>query len=258
VRLIHRGKIINIEIQTGGNSDFINRSLYYWSRLYSSQLKESEQYDLLKPVISINLLEFILFPNLPIHNTYMLMDDETDEVLTDHCVMHYIEIPKLESSLRNGKFKDWLLYFVHEGKVNDDSRKEVNDLAEKSEEIHEAHKRYENFLSDDELRYQYEAHLKWKRDKYMMEQIARKEGLEKGMKEGLEQGIEQGIKQGIEQGIEQGLEQGIEQGLEKGKTLGEESASKKIALRMLEMEIEISKIAEVTGLEPVEIEKLSR
>ncbi|PID78358.1 MAG: hypothetical protein CSB21_00565, partial [Deltaproteobacteria bacterium] len=55
------GEIFNIEVQTSGNEIFKNRSLYYWSRLYSSQLEQGRKYHNLYPVICINILDFKLF-----------------------------------------------------------------------------------------------------------------------------------------------------------------------------------------------------
>ena len=53
-----------MEIQSIGSREFIQRSLYYWSKLYASQLKEGHEYKKLNPVICINLLDFILFPDM--------------------------------------------------------------------------------------------------------------------------------------------------------------------------------------------------
>ena len=74
------------------------------------------------------------------------------------------------------------------------------------------------------------------------------EATEKGLKEGRQKGLEQGIKEGLEQGIKEGLEQGIEQGTQQ-KTL-------EIAKKMLNKNIDITTIEEITGLTKEEITKL--
>ena len=55
------GRIYDVEVQTSGNDIFKNRTLYYWAKLYSSQLKESNLFSKLKPTICINVLDFDLF-----------------------------------------------------------------------------------------------------------------------------------------------------------------------------------------------------
>ena len=55
------GKPFNIEMQTGGTNIFRNRSLYYWAKLYSSQLLESDKWRKLMPAISINALDYVFF-----------------------------------------------------------------------------------------------------------------------------------------------------------------------------------------------------
>ena len=66
------------------------------------------------------------------------------------------------------------------------------------------------------------------------------EATEKGLKEGRQKGLEQGIKEGLEQGIEKGTQQ---------KTL-------EIAKKMLNKNIDITTIEEITGLTKEEITKL--
>ncbi|MBF0204997.1 MAG: PD-(D/E)XK nuclease family transposase [Desulfamplus sp.] len=58
---------------------FINavlaRSLYYWAKLYSSQLNEGNKYITLFPVVCINILEFEMFRQFEkYHSTFVLRD----------------------------------------------------------------------------------------------------------------------------------------------------------------------------------------
>ena len=64
---------------------------------------------------------------------------------------------------------------------------------------------------------------------------------------GKEEGIEQGRKQGIEQGIEQGLEQGRKQGIEQEKRKNQKE-KEEMAKKLLEMNIPMEKVKEVTNL----------
>ena len=64
------GKLYNIEIQLQGNETYKSRSLYYWAKLYSSQLDKGESYLELQPTISINLINFDLTKNKNFHSAY--------------------------------------------------------------------------------------------------------------------------------------------------------------------------------------------
>ena len=49
-----RDKLINVEIQLKGNNDYRDRTLFYWAKLYASELKSGETYDQLKKTICKN------------------------------------------------------------------------------------------------------------------------------------------------------------------------------------------------------------
>ena len=52
------GELINIEIQVSNTTDMVNRSLYYWRKLFSSSLKSGDQYSELPMTIMINILDY--------------------------------------------------------------------------------------------------------------------------------------------------------------------------------------------------------
>jgi len=84
------------------------------------------------------------------------------------------------------------------------------------------------------------------------EQI-KNEGMKQGMELGVKQGMELGVKQGVEQGVKQGVELGVKQGVE----LGVKQGVEKTALKMLEMEIEMTLICQATGLSEAEIKRIA-
>ena len=57
-----RKRIIDIEIQISAGEYFANRSLLYWAKNYQSQLKKSDVYTMLNPVICLNLVGTPIFP----------------------------------------------------------------------------------------------------------------------------------------------------------------------------------------------------
>ena len=88
------GIIVLIEIQSRGNEDFIKRALYYWAYNYSSSLNRGYFYDELKPAVSINITNFILTDEDKVHSCYILKELNNNKILTDHCKLHFVELPK--------------------------------------------------------------------------------------------------------------------------------------------------------------------
>ncbi|MBN2533531.1 MAG: PD-(D/E)XK nuclease family transposase [Spirochaetales bacterium] len=156
------GRQYDIEVQSTGDESFKARSLYYWAKLYASQLGENEFYKTLKPTICINILDFNLLANIPgPHNCFMLHEIKNPEfVLTDHLMIHFLELPKLDITLYNTKIQRWLVYLKSEGKEEDI----MTILIREDKEIEEAHKICKKFTRDEEMLELYEARQKFKRD----------------------------------------------------------------------------------------------
>ncbi len=175
------GERFNIEVQSVGNDVFRNRSLYYWSRLYSGQLKSGEYYETLKPVTCINLLEFELFNESgAIHSCFQLREKDEDFILTSHLNLHFIELPKFYKLSATGKLDEWLIYFKCEGREEEEKKKLMSDIIKNNEYIRETHQRYDTFTSDEENRRIYEARMKLLRD------------YNTGFHQGMEKGVEEG------------------------------------------------------------------
>ena len=67
------GTWYTIEMQINNDFDYLSRSLYYWSKVYVDQLKESESYDKLNKVISIHLLNYTMDnDSASYHNVYQI------------------------------------------------------------------------------------------------------------------------------------------------------------------------------------------
>ena len=181
------GKIFNIEIQTSGPGKFKPRTLYYWARLYSSQLYAGDIYSKLYPVICINILEFKLFKDFEkYHSTFMVREKNDPEYfLSEHLVLHFLELPKFKSLEVGKKLTQWLYYLKNEGKENE----KMKILLNENRNIEIAHEKYIAFTKDEELIDAYEAHIKWKKDYNTGIFNARKEGEKEGKKEGKKEGI---------------------------------------------------------------------
>ncbi len=243
------GKIYDIEIQSIGNSEFIQRSLYYWAKIYSSQLQEGHQYKKLNPVICINLLNFTLFPDKKenqFHSCHMISDlDDSVSILTDHLQIHYIELPKIEphtdQKVPADRLSQWAWYFKEEGVWEEEDMKII---IKEDPIFQQAHDTFNKFTANDEYLERYEARMKYERDKA--------QAISDGREEGLEIGREQGREEGLELGRELGREEGREEGLE----LGRDVRNSEIARSMKKKNYSLNQIVEITGLDRDFVEKL--
>ncbi|MDY3001879.1 MAG: Rpn family recombination-promoting nuclease/putative transposase [Romboutsia timonensis] len=179
-------EIINIEIQLKNEYNMIQRSLYYWSKLYEEQLSEGDRYDKLSRTVCINILDFKYLKNDRFHNGYRLKEIETNEELTDLQEIHFIEIPKLKRFESTEEIVDLLEGWVEF--LRDPESEVIRKLEMSNKEIREA---------KDELyrlsRNSKERELYYLREKSLRDEIsALANAKEKGLKEGLKQGLLEG------------------------------------------------------------------
>ena len=201
------GTKVNVEIQLNNNHDMMKRSLYYWGKLYTSQLQKGMPYSALRKTITINLLNFIMFlDHKEFHTKGTLWNTQQQKLLSDDIEIHIIEIPKLTEQWHEEKvnpwkdpFARWLLLLS----ANEDEHltKLLEDIAMNQDPIlQKAINKWERMSQDSSFRQAYDA-----REKVLMDEAAKfahaeTEGMKRGMEKGLEKGIEKGRKEGVQQG----------------------------------------------------------
>ena len=108
---------------------------------------------------------------------------DREYALTDHLIIHFLELPKIKDSKMISKMAGWLLYLKAEGR----DRKMMKILLESDEDLRSAHEMYKAFNSNDKLRRYAFAREKAETDKRYFEKMAKRreaEGLAKGREEG--------------------------------------------------------------------------
>ena len=114
------------------------------------------------------------------------------------------------------------------------------------------------FWADDTERELYFAMQKQLMDEASAERsisiYAHQKGLEEGLEKGLQKGIQKGKKEGIMEGLQKGKKEGIMEGLQKG----EHIKAIQTARKMLARKMDVSLIADVTGLSLDEITNLDK
>ena len=170
-----------IEIQLQGNQYFIGRSLYYWASSYSSLLNKSDNYTKLAPVIGMNILDFTIFNDIKdFHSCYLLKEIKHNKILTDHCMLHYIELPKFNLNDFENKEKiiTWIKFFKGENMSN---------LIKENNIFEEVEKRCQSFIDSDPLINAYRK-KEWNEYFYKdMMNVEREEGFKEGELKGIKE-----------------------------------------------------------------------
>ena len=73
------------------------RTLYYWSKLFQSQLQGGDSYRALHKAVTVNVLDFNVLPTDRYHSTFHLSEDATRLLLTDLLEVHFVELRKLKT-----------------------------------------------------------------------------------------------------------------------------------------------------------------
>ena len=219
---LNNGTICDIEIQLADNKDTAERFLYYWSRIYTSQLVKGDDYAKLNKVIGIIILDYAFEKTKEIEQLstkWKIREVTTGKEieLTDVLELYIIELPKVREIIKKepkNKLAQWVMF------LNNPNEREVTRIMEENEEIKEAMEELEEISKDEQLR----------RIAELKEKAIRDE------QNGLRHARQDGIKEGIEKGMNQ--------------------EKRKIARKLKEKNWEVQEIIEITGLTKEEIEQI--
>ena len=187
-----KGEEINIEIQVKDEGNMIQRSLYYWSRIYHEQIKKGDDYEQLSRTICINLLNFNLLDTTDYHSVYRLKECRRNTELTDLIELHFIELKKMKNVNRiedvNSQLEAWLHF------INHPESDLVQALEQKNQELKEAKEELIRLSGDEKERQRYNKRMETLSNEKSALRSAEEKGIKKGIAQGIEQGIEQGAK----------------------------------------------------------------
>lgn len=194
-----QGKQIDIEIQILPTKFMPERTLFYWSKMYNSQITAGDTYDKLKKCITINIVDFECVPVEKIHTKYHLTEDDTKYKLTDVLEIHFLELSKLRKLSLEADSDDSIVNWL---KFIDSNSKEVMEmLAKKDENINSAYQILKKVSRNKEARMAYEARQAEIMDQMTREKIAREEGIEQGIEQGKKQDVINFLKLGVSEDV---------------------------------------------------------
>ncbi len=208
-----RGVSYVVEMQVAYVAGFEKRVIYNASKTYANQLLKGELYPKLNQVISINILDFILFDDF----SHYLSCHEIREKITGNCYLdeirsYFIELPKFtktEAELET-YIEKWIYFLKH--------ARELEAIPEKLDEpvFHHAFELANRANMTPKELEAYEASMT-----VMLDERGRIEGA-----------------------------------FEMGEKTGEKKSKREIALAMRQRNLDSGLIADLTGLEVEEVEKL--
>lgn len=181
---INKSEKVDVEIQLVDRSNIQERLLYYFSKLYSNEVKKGKDYIEAKRVVIIAILDYNLDLTKEIKRmeTKWKLREEIDKdlVLTDKIEISIIELSKVKGEYeRNKKNKkaQWALF------INDPNTEEVKEIMKNNKDIEEAVITVHEMTEDEHMRRMADL-----REKAIMDEKAiRRKGYEDGQKAGKEE-----------------------------------------------------------------------
>ncbi|HIR38666.1 MAG TPA: Rpn family recombination-promoting nuclease/putative transposase [Candidatus Limisoma gallistercoris] len=211
-----RGRQFIVEMQMVWSAEFQQRVMFNASKAYVSQLGNGEDYDLLQPVYSLNLVNEIFEPEMEeYYHYYRMVHIEHSDKIIDGLHLIFVELPKFTPHSYSEKRMQvlWLRYLTE---INDKTREIPKDLLD-NPEINKAVSEIEESAFTEAQLSGYDKF--W--DTISVEKTLYNSGVRKGLEEGREEGREEGIKE----------------------------TRRDIAMKMKEKGFKDNEIAEMTGLD---------
>jgi predicted transposase/invertase (TIGR01784 family) len=94
-----KGNIFIVEMQIAEFDFFHKRILYYTSQGYVAQIDKGVQYDKLRPVYFIGILEFEIGQNPNYFSRHKVLDVETKQQIIQDVEFNFIELPKFNKTI---------------------------------------------------------------------------------------------------------------------------------------------------------------
>jgi predicted transposase/invertase (TIGR01784 family) len=177
-------RVVNVELQICDESNFRERTLYYWSRIYGSELKSGEDYSKLRETICINIVNFNLFDCKEFHSHFKVMEKNRHEVLTDKFAIHFFELKKIgKHPNKDNPMELWLQL------INAETEEELTMLESTNvKEINQAILVLRELNADEKMRYLADMREKALHDEANALNSAEKRGEKRGLAKGRAEG----------------------------------------------------------------------
>ena len=183
--------IIDIEIQNRWNSEFVQRTIFYWAKMYTENLKTSEVYTKLPKCITINIVGEGFDLNNLIHSEYNVVEKHINDRLSDELEIHFLNLAKvkdeenIEQDEKKKKLYNWLKF------IETDDEEVRNMLAQESHMMRKANTTIEVMEMSPKEKWLYENRMKYEHDKASWKHVGYQEGMLQGEIKGIDKGAYQ-------------------------------------------------------------------
>ena len=259
------GRHFIVEMQMNWNDEFKRRVILNASKAVVKQLDKGEDYTLLQPVYSLNLINDVGFDAGPeeFYHDYAIVNVAHTDRIIEGLRFVFVELPKFFAAKPDAEHLPppitlrrmavlWLRFLTE---IDENTEHVSPELLENPDTSHALQILEKSAYSESQL-YVYEQF--W--DAVVNERVAIeggfRKGLAAGMAEGREKGLAEGREKGLAEGREKGLAEGREKGLAEGRAEGIENTKRDTARRMKADGMPTELIAKYTGLSVAEIEQL--
>ena len=238
-----RGRQFIVEMQMVWSPEFMQRVMFNSAKAYVRQLDKKEDYRLLEPVYSLNLVNDVFLKDVPeYYHYYRMVHEKHTEKVIDGLHLVFVELPKFTPHTMGEKRMQvlWLRYLTEIDGYMETVPQELLDIPEINkamEVVEESAYTPEQLLGYDKF---------W--------DIIRTETTL--YNSGVRQGREEGEAIGLEKGREEGREEGRAEGREEGRVEGRKEGLRQTARNLKSMGLGIADIQKATGLSEEEIRDL--
>ena len=243
------GNLYDIEMQIKGTTFYGRRTLYYWAKIFGSQLdyqteeeiaakeKKGKSYTDLNKCIVISLMDFEFFKDDKYHRCFVLKDRETNEthIDLDYLDLYFVELEKFDRKHQPVKtlLDRWIAFLNYAHLYpRENLPKELAEIAP----IRKASERLSVMYLTEKERQYYDS-----QQKRYLDETSR-------IREAVEQAVEKAVQEAVEQAVEKAVEQAVQ----------EANLTKQIefAKNAIKKGLDNQFIAELTGLTVEQIEAL--
>ncbi len=172
------GEDCNIELQVAKYEHMDQRMLEYWAVMYQSKIHKGQDYEVLRPSISILIADYELDQTKGISNYHtkwnLREENNSNRKLSNDIEMHVLEIPKVKNvDIKNDELAHWLMF------IDNPDSKEVEKFMCENKFWKQAREELEYLSGEENFKF-----LVHDRAMYLMDQDAReKKGFADGKKE---------------------------------------------------------------------------
>ena len=194
----NRGRQFIVEMQMVWSPEFMQRVMFNSAKAYVRQLDKKEDYSLLEPVYSLNLVNDVFLKDVPeYYHYYRMVHEKHTEKVIDGLHLVFVELPKFTPHTMGEKRMQvlWLRYLTEIDGYMETVPQELLDIPEINkamEVVEESAYTPEQLLGYDKF---------W--DIIRTENTLYSSGVRQGRAEGMERGRKEGREEGRAEGIRQ-------------------------------------------------------